>query len=76
MLVNLGEGNGSNQPSVSITHSSSVWCVRPQNLSLSKSANIPDICLRLFLWRYNDDIQHRWWLGERGVKRFLPVRNH
>jgi IS1 family transposase len=31
-----------------------------KTLSFSKSSEMHDICLRLFLWRYNMEIRHNW----------------
>jgi IS1 family transposase len=31
-----------------------------KTLSFSKSALMHEICLRLFLWRYNQDIRWKW----------------
>ncbi len=45
-----------------------------KSLSFSKSALMHEICLRLFLWRYNETIRQRWLLGDRGVKRFRVSR--
>jgi IS1 family transposase len=31
-----------------------------KTLSFSKSVLMHEICLRLFLWRYNQDIRRKW----------------
>lgn len=35
-----------------------------KTLSFSKSLTMHLVCLRLFLWRYNRDLQRRWWLDQ------------
>jgi len=47
-----------------------------KTLSFSKSLVMHEICLRLFLWRYNETIRQSWGFGDRGVKRFCPARTH